>query len=152
MRSLAGLMVASLFLQGGCALKSTSTPPPGEKLYFALEVRKEGRLVAKPKLLGELGKPLRAQRKQPGAAMADYELLLQPSTQEGEYRLVLDLKLPQAQGHSELSLLHAEERQLELGAKQGDLQISLLLMRVDSPEFRALMTLSDAPADAPKSI
>jgi len=150
MRSLGWLM--TLFLAGGCATQTASAPSPGEKLYFALEVRREGRLVARPKLLGELGKPLRALRQRPGEAMPDYELWLRPTGMEGQYRLIVDLKLREAEGHSELALLHGEERQLELGPKNGDLQVSLLLMKVDSPEFRALMALSTNPVEPPKSI
>src|SRR3712207_8453561 len=58
----------------------------------------------------------------------------------------LDLKTPQHSAHSELSLLHGEERRLDLGTHAGDLEVSLVLMRVDSPEFRALMDLSSRPA------
>jgi hypothetical protein len=145
MRTLAlGMAVLAV---SACALK-TSTQPQGEKLYFALEVRREGKLVAKPKLLGEAGKPLRAERRQPGAALPDYRLSLHPVDRGGRYDLVLDLSLPEMTGHSELAILHGEERKLELGGREGELQVSLLLMKVDSPEFRALMQLAQSPSSS----
>jgi hypothetical protein len=146
------LMTALCFALGGCAWKAAQ-PAPSEKLYFAVEVRREGKLIGHPKLLGETGKLLRAERRQPGAALPDYQLVLKPTDRGDRYHLVLDLQLPERSGHSELALLHGEERRLELGEHDGDLEVSLLLMRVDSPEFRALMDLSaQAPPTGPKSI
>ncbi|MFP2933208.1 hypothetical protein ACLESO_50295 [Pyxidicoccus sp. 3LG] len=51
--------------------------------------------------------------------------------------------LPEAEGHSELALLHGQQRKLQLGRVPGELEVSLLLMKVDSPEFRALMQLGE---------
>jgi hypothetical protein len=113
-----------------------------EPLYFALEVRREGRLVAQPKLLGETGHTLRAERRKPGAAQADYQLVLTPILEGNTYHLSLELTLPEVRGHSELALLHGQQRKLQLGKVPGDLEVSLLLMKVDSPEFRALMDLA----------
>jgi hypothetical protein len=128
----------------GCA--SAPRPPEPQKLYFALEVRHEGRLVAKPKLLGEAGVKLRAERRQPGARAPDYRLLIDPKETEGRYHVGFDLELPQGIAHSELDLLHGEERKLQLGSRPGELEVSMLLMKVDSPEFRALMRLSEQEA------
>ncbi|MGZ3457366.1 MAG: hypothetical protein ACXU86_02555 [Archangium sp.] len=114
-----------------------------EPLYFALEVRHEGRLVAQPKLLGETGRTVRAERRKPGASAPDYRLVLTPRAEGETFHLELDLMLPEVQGHSELALLHGQERRVQLGRYPGDLEVSLLLMKVDSPEFRALMDLAD---------
>ncbi|MET0401725.1 MAG: hypothetical protein ABW123_04940 [Cystobacter sp.] len=125
-----------------------------EPLYFALEVRRQGQLVAQPKLLGETGRIVRAERRKPGAARPDYRLVLVPTTRGETFHLELDLDLPELKGHSELSLLHGEERRLQLGRWPGELEVSLLLMKVDSPEFRALMDLTRAaePADSGRAI
>lgn len=117
-----------------------------EPLYFALEVRREGRLVAQPKLLGETGRTLRAERRKPGATQPDYQLVLTPIVEGGLYHLSLELSLPELRGHSELALLHGQQRKLQLGKVPGELEVSLLLMKVDSPEFRALMDLADDSA------
>ncbi|HYH97782.1 hypothetical protein [Hyalangium sp.] len=117
-----------------------------EPLYFALEVRREGRLVAQPKLLGETGRTLRAERRKPGATQPDYQLVLTPILEGDMYHLSLELALPELRGHSELALLHGQQRKLQLGKAPGELEVSLLLMRVDSPEFRALMDLADDTA------
>jgi len=117
-----------------------------EPLYFALEVRREGRLVAQPKLLGETGRTLRAERRKPGAPLPDYQLVLTPIVEGGLYHLSLELALPELRGHSELALLHGQQRKLQLGKVPGELEVSLLLMKVDSPEFRALMDLADDSA------
>lgn len=140
-----------LVLMGaGCA----STPKAREQaLYFSLEVRREGKVVAKPKFLGETGKVARVERRHPGAALPDYELVLMPKPRGDRYEIVIDLSLPELRGHSELALLHGEVRKIELGPKPGELQLELMMMKVDSPEFRTLMELA-APreADSPRSI
>jgi hypothetical protein len=112
-----------------------------EPLYFALEVRREGRLVAQPKLLGETGRTIRAERRKPGAAQPDYRLILTPIAEGNTFHLSLELTLPELRGHSELALLHGQQHKLQLGRTPGELEVSLLLMKVDSPEFRALMDL-----------
>ncbi len=140
-----------LVLMGaGCA----STPKVREQaLYFSLEVRREGKVVAKPKFLGETGKVARVERRQPGAELPDYELVLMPRPRGDRYEIVIDLSLPELRGHSELALLHGEVRKVELGPKPGQLQLELMMMKVDSPEFRTLMDLA-APreAESPRSI
>jgi hypothetical protein len=113
-----------------------------EPLYFALEVRREGRLIAQPKLLGETGRTIRAERRKPGAAQPDYQLVLTPIAEGNTYHLSLELALPELRGHSELALLHGQQRKLQLGKVKGELEVSLMLMKVDSPEFRALMDLA----------
>ncbi|WP_224366130.1 hypothetical protein [Hyalangium versicolor] len=140
-RTLLRSVIAGLALVG----LTTSLAPAraeAEPLYFALEVRREGRLVAQPKLLGETGRTLRAERRKPGANQADYQLILTPILEGNTYHLSLELTLPELRGHSELALLHGQQRKLQLGKVPGELEVSLMLMKVDSPEFRALMDLA----------
>jgi hypothetical protein len=141
-------MLVGLALVG---LVSFAAPVPAqaEPLYFALEVRREGRLVAQPKLLGETGRTLRAERRRPGAAQPDYRLILTPTMEGAFFQLSLDLALPEVRGQSKLALLHGQERKVQLGRFPGELEVSLLLMKVDSPEFRALMDLSEDNAEQP---
>ena len=129
-------------LLGLACVGAAPTPAQAEPLYFALEVRREGRLVAQPTLLGETGRTVRAERRKPGATEPDYRLVLTPTAEGETFRLELDLALPELRGHSRLALLHGQERKVQLGRWPGELEVSLLLMRVDSPEFRALMDLS----------
>jgi hypothetical protein len=148
------LVVAALsFLAVACA---TAPKAKGQPLYFAVEVAEGGKVIARPKLLGETGKRVRVERRQPGAAQPDYRLVLDPSPEGVGYRIKLDLALPKQQGHSELAMLHGEERRIELGTHPGDLRISLMVMKVDSPEFKALMELGEQQqqerARAPGSI
>ncbi|XXF81532.1 hypothetical protein P2318_06490 [Myxococcaceae bacterium GXIMD 01537] len=138
--SICASLCVGLVLVGFSALAAPA-PARAESLYFALEVRREGRLVAQPKLLGETGRTVRAERRRPGATQPDYRLVLTPTAEGEAFRLELDLALPELRGHSELALLHGQERKVQLGRFPGELEVSLLLMRVDSPEFRALMDL-----------
>jgi len=133
-----------------CTSRPEAAPPPAEAtlaaaspLYFSLEIRRDGELLAKPKLLGEVDKPLRAERRPPGAPVADYQLVLLAQPEGDRYHLTLDVTLPDAKGHGEVALGHGGIRKLELGDRPGALQVSVTLMRVDSPEFRALMDLSE---------
>jgi hypothetical protein len=139
-RRLIGVAAAALF---AAACATAPKPKDAQQLYFAVEVAQAGKVIARPKLLGETGKRMQAERRQPGATEPDYRLVLEPVPSGKGYRIKLDLALPQIQGHSELALLHGEERKVELGARPGDLQLSLMVMKVDSPEFRALMELGE---------
>jgi len=124
----------------------------GTRLYFALEIRREGRLVARPQFLGETGKVLKAERRQPGAAVPDYRLMISPlQRSERRFHLELDVEVPGRKGASRIQMDHGEVRKAELGPRKGDLEVKLLLMKVDSPEFRALMQLSEREA-SPDSI
>jgi hypothetical protein len=114
----------------------------GTPLYFKLEIRREGRLVAMPQFLGEAGRVLRAERRPPGAAAADYRLVISPlQASERRFHLKLDVAVPGQQGSSQVQMDHGEVRKVELGPHKGDLEVKLLLMKVNSPEFRALMKL-----------
>ncbi len=140
----------------GLSVLTTAAPARAEAVYFALEVRREGRLVASPKLLGETGRTVRAERRKPGAPEADYRLVLTPVAEGERYKVQMEMDLPKGtKGQGELALLHGEERKVQLGPAPGDLEVSLMLMKVDSPEFRALMELgADAAGTgvAPRSI
>ena len=84
-------------------------PVQAEPLYFALEVRHEGRLVAQPKLLGETGRTVRAERRQPGARVPDYQLVLTPTAEGSTFHLDLDLKLPETSGrNADVALSHGQ--------------------------------------------
>ncbi|TSC34505.1 hypothetical protein FOF48_01475 [Corallococcus sp. Z5C101001] len=134
------------------ALVSAPAHARSEPLYFALEVRRDGRLIAQPKLLGEAGRTLRAERRRPGATVPDYRLVLTPKGEGDSFQLQVDLSLPEGEGHSQLALLHGQERKLQLGRVPGELEVSLLLMKVDSPEFRALMRLTEETPGTVKSV
>ena len=125
----------------------------GTPLYFKLEIRSEGRLIAMPQFLGEAGKVLKAERRPPGATTADYRLIIAPFQQsERRFHLKLDLAVPGQQGSSQVQMDHGEARKLELGPRKGDLEVKLLLMKVDSPEFRALMKLNGRDAGTDNTI
>lgn len=125
-----------------CASQAPSARPP-EKLYFAIKVEQDGRPVGAPRLLGFEGRRLFAEKWTPGAALPDYRLLLQPKEEGGGYGVSLDLELPSGRAQGRLGLLHGEERTIALDART---RLTLLVMRVDSPEFRAMMRLSGASA------
>src|SRR5512146_1554220 len=84
-RLLQGVFMRQLFILFAAlawtttALPRTALAVEGEPLYFSLEVKREGRVVAAPKLLGVEGKPLRVERRQPGASSPDYRLVLFPN-------------------------------------------------------------------------
>jgi hypothetical protein len=145
-------LMACALLLFSCAKAPKQTDE--QKLYFSLEVRREGHLVAQPKLVGEMGKIARVEKRQPGASLADYRLALFPRSAGAGYHLQLDLDLPDVHGEAELDLLHGEMRQIELGRCAGQLQVSLLVMKVDSPEFRLLMDLDERASlvSSPRSI
>lgn len=130
-------------LASGCSGSWKDSGEPGEPLYFAMEVRQQGKLIAKPKLLGHSGVRVQAERRKPGATQPDYSLTLDPAPTGQAFKVAVDLKLPQTQGRSELALHHGQEQTVQLGTKPGELEISLMLMRVDSPEFRALIAFND---------
>lgn len=138
--------------QLACAT-AESARAPAEKLYLSMEVRSGGRLVGKPKLLGESGKTLKVERRAPGSDVADYKMVLLPTPEGDHYAVQLDVQVPDAGQnlHSQLAILHGEVKTVQLGHKPGDLDVELMIMRVDSPEFRALMGMAD-PDKAPNSI
>jgi hypothetical protein len=137
------MMVAALL---AAACTSSRRAPSTEKLYFSLEIRQEGKVVASPKLLGQTDKVAFVERRQPGAATPDYRLRLLPTWQRDHFQIALDLALREAEGHWDVKMVHGESRQLQSAKNPDNLQISLLVMKVNSPEFRALMGLADRDA------
>ena len=145
-------LLGAAFASAACAPAHRQAAAP-KQLYFAVELYRDGRMLGKPRLLGESGKLLRAERRKPGAELADYSLTLAPVQDGDRYRIGVQLQMPEVVARSELALLHGEMRRLELGTKPGDLAIALTLMEVDSPEFRALMELvGDHTAERPRSM
>ena len=103
------ISIVLLAVAFGCTEAHHKAAVKPEKLYFAVEVQHEGKLVGKPRLLGETGKPLRAERRRPGSDVSDYVLVLKPTHEGGRYHLELDVSVPGARkGHTEFSLLHGE--------------------------------------------
>jgi hypothetical protein len=139
-------VLLGVLLMAACA--STPAVSSEHQVYFALELRREGRLLAMPKLLGQTGKTVRAERRQPGAAIPDYQLKLDPKFDGERYQVGLEVKVPDVAGNTKLDIRHGQIRTVELGSKPGQLQVQLLLMRVDSPEFRALMQLTETEGSA----
>src|SRR6266852_745280 len=89
------IVVAALFA-AGC---TGSRPAPStEKLYFSLEIRQEGKVVAQPKLLGQMDKVAFVERRQPGAAIPDYRLRLLPTWQRDHFQIALDLHCAKRKG------------------------------------------------------
>ena len=132
------------FLTLTSAIAGCATPPPAaqgerEQLYFALELTHDGHRLASPQLLGFEGKQVIAEKLAPGATQPDYRLVLKPRESGAGYKVVLELVLPSGKKLGEVALLHGEERSVHLGAST---ELKLLLLRVDSPEFRALMHLA----------
>lgn len=119
----------------GCASASPTTRAP-EALYLAVEVQQGGQTVATPKVLGFEGKRVVVERKSPTSATPDYRLTLTPREEGQGYNVVLDLDLPSGHRFGKVGLLHGEEQRVSLDA---DTELKVMLMRVDSPEFRALI-------------
>jgi hypothetical protein len=137
------VFAAVVLAVSGCASERRERAAPSEPLFFAVEVMKGGKRVGAPKLLGRSGKRVTAERRAPGAAEADYRLVLDPHEVGQGWKLGLHLTLPSGESSGELSLLHGEERSVALSP---DTELKVMLMRVNSEEFRALMSTSP-PAD-----
>ncbi len=120
----------------GCA--TPDAPAAHDQLYFALELTEGGKTVGAPQLLGFEGRSVVAEKQTPGKAEPDYRLVLRPTESKQGYKVVLEVVLPSGKKLGEVVLLHGEERSVELGEAT---RLKLLLMKVDSPEFRALMKL-----------
>jgi len=119
----------------GCAAQAPVTRAP-EALYLAVEVREHGQTVARPKMLGYEGKNITVERRQPNAESADFRLVLMPKEEGQGYGVKLDLQLPSGRRLGHVGLLHGEERRVVL---DQDTELKVMLMRVDSPEFKALV-------------
>ena len=119
----------------GCAAQAPSTRPP-EALYLAVEVQEHGRTVARPKVVGFEGRDITVERRAPNASTPDYRLKLMPREEGQGYGVKLDLELPSGRRLGHVGLLHGEERRVVL---DENTELKVMLMRVDSPEFKALV-------------
>jgi hypothetical protein len=119
----------------GCATQAATTRDP-EALYLAVEVQDHGKTVGRPKVVGYEGRSITIEKRQPDATAPDYRLVLLPREEGEGYGVRLDLELPSGRKSGRVGLLHGEERRVRLDA---DIELSVMLMRVDSPEFRALV-------------
>ncbi len=132
----------ALLVSMNCAAQTPATRP-SEALYLAVEVHEHGRTVARPKVLGYEGKNITVERRQPNEPIADFRLVLKPQEEGQGYGVKLDLTLPSGRKLGHIGLLHGEERRVVL---DEDTELVVLLMRVDSPEFRALVQRSPRAA------
>jgi hypothetical protein len=141
---LSGVGLAALV---GCASAAPTTRAP-EALYLAVEVQQHGQTLATPKVLGYEGHRVVVERRSsPTSTTPDYRLTLTPQEDGQGYRVLLDLDLPSGRRSGRVGLLHGEEQKVSLDA---DTALKVMLMRVDSPEFRAL--IERVPAKAKGSI
>ena len=124
-----------LLLAVSCASQAPLTRAP-EALYLSVEVRENGQTVARPKVLGFEGKNITVERRQPNAAHPEFRLVLMPREEGQGYGVKLDLQLPSGRRLGHVGLLHGEERRVVL---DDDTELKVMLMRVDSPEFKALV-------------
>ncbi len=127
-----------LLVAVGCATQAPVTRAP-EALYLAVEVQENGHTIARPKMLGYEGKNITVERRQPNAEYADFRLVLSPKEEGQGYGVKLDLQLPSGRRLGHVGLLHGEERRVVL---DRDTELKVMLMRVDSPEFKALVQRS----------
>ncbi|MEW5740200.1 MAG: hypothetical protein AB1938_14810 [Myxococcota bacterium] len=141
-----GVVLLAVTVLVGCASATPATRAP-EALYLAVEVQQDGRTVATPKVLGYEGHRVVVERRSPSSATPDYRLTLTPHEDGQGYRVLLDLDLPSGRRFGRVGLLHGEEQKVSLDANT---ELKVMLMRVDSPEFRAL--IQRAPAKAKGSI
>lgn len=117
-----------------------------EFIYLQLELRRDGKVVGQPQLVGETGKALKAVRRAPGAVQPDWSLQLMPRAEGDHYAVEVGVEIGERRGHSDVSLDHGQRRQVRLEGNDA-LEVRVLLMRVDSPEFRALMDLPAEPRE-----
>lgn len=115
-----------------------------ERLFLALEINEGEKVIARPKLLGEVGTPMSMVLAEDGRSnRTRVELQLMPQRQGDTYEVAYRLTLPNRleDAHGSLSLLHGEEKKLSVSSELP-VTMKLMLMRVDSPEFDAYMELA----------
>jgi len=121
-------------------------PGEAEKLFFALQIEDGARVVARPHLVGVVGKRLTLKLVEPERPdRPRLALELVPEHDGDAYRVQLKLALPDRDGAREgsLALGHGEEREVLLAADPlRRLSVRVLLMRVTSPEFEAWLRLA----------
>lgn len=132
------LSLMALVVLVGCAAQAPVTRAP-EALYLAVEVREHGQTVARPKMLGFEGRNITVERRQPNSTTPEFRLVLLPKEEGQGYGVKLDLQLPSGRRLGHVGLLHGEERRVVL---DENTELKVMLMRVDSPEFKALVQRS----------
>lgn len=135
MRSALFLFFSVLTFAVGCTSATSSARVP-DQLYLKVEVQQHGKTVASPHLLGFEGRHIIVEKKAPQATSPDYRLVLLPREEGSGYGINFDIELPNGRQGGRLGLLHGEERSVKL---DDDMQLKVMLMRVDSPEFRAMV-------------
>ena len=140
-----GLLVGLAIAAVGSALFPLPAPIRDEPLYFSLEVRQGGHVVARPQLVGLSGHPVR-ERLRTRAGTPRLELELTPALTASTLQLQLRLDLPTEKGlQQQLTLNHGEQQTLSLSP---DVTVSVLAMKVRSPEFEAFIRHSPALDEA----
>lgn len=144
--SIAISAVSCMVLGVACA-GILSRPAASEKLFFALQIDDGDRVVARPQLVGEVGKRLTltlVEPERPDRPRLALELV--PEHDGDGYRVQLKLALPDRDGArvGSLALSHGEERRAVLADPVRPLSVRVMLMRVASPEFEAWLELARA--------
>jgi len=145
--SIAISVVSSAVLCVACAGIWTR-PSPSEQVFFALQIDDGERVVARPQVVGEVGKRLTLKLVEPERPdHARLALELVPERDGEGYRVQLKLALPDrdAPRGATVALSHGEEREVVLPDPLRRLSVRMLLMRVQSPEFEAWLRLAEAP-------
>jgi hypothetical protein len=139
--------MVGLLLGVACAAAAAELWPQrtedGVPLYFSLEVLQRGQVIARPQLVGASGHDLReVLRSRDGTPRM--ELLLSPTLRGKKLGVDMQLELPDEHGLGKsIALEHGQQAQVRLS---GDVEVKLLAMKVQSPEFEAYM--AHAPAIA----
>jgi hypothetical protein len=136
MKQLWSIAATALVVAGVSSCARDEVPPEPEQLYVSVEVEQHGKTVAAPHLLGFEGRHIIVQKGQEADRPA-YRLTLLPQQQAGGFGVKFDVELPDmAHRVGRIALVHGEERRVTL---EGDTQLKVMVMRVDSPEFRSLV-------------
>ena len=147
MRRRAWMVVTLLGAVASAGAVIASDSPRPEQLYLAMEIEREGAVVARPMLVGETDRELRMSLidpSRPDRPRLSVDLL--PHGEGKAYRVSIRVSTPEraTPASGELAICHGEQRSVVLSEASQPLTVRLMLMRVDSPEFRALMRLGRA--------
>lgn len=116
-----------------------------EKLFFAMRIEAAGQLVARPHLLGETDHRLSMKLVDPEhPERTRLSLEMMPTRRGEDYSVQVGLLMPgvsQSPQVATLELAHGQERKFRLLDGNAPLTVTLMLMRVDSPEFDAWLDL-----------
>lgn len=140
-------MVAAFVVLLGAACASLAQKEQGERLFFAVQIEDGGRVIARPRMIGQTGKRLTLRLVTPEAPdRARLALELVPEREGSGYRIQLGVALPEraSTDRGELALGHGEERLLELDDPVRPVIVRVLVMRVGSPELDAYLELAGA--------